>query len=98
MKNIDVTVESEGYLWGGWISSADGKRRYTTLQTLDGKRKFVVLKDGTISHGGKTHTEYLALQDKVSDNQPVGGDTPKVGKGQVEIDGTVYDIELKETK
>ena len=98
VKNIDVTVESEGYLWGGWISSADGKRRYTTLQTLDGKRKFVDLKDGTISHGGKTYTEYLALQDKVSDDQPVGGDTPKVGKGQVEIDGTVYDIELKETK
>lgn len=98
VKNIDVTVESEGYLWGGWISSADGKRRYTTLQTLDGKRKFVDLKDGTISHGGKTYTEYLALQDKVSDEQPVGGDTPKVGKGQVEIDGTVYDVELKETK
>lgn len=98
VKNIDVTVESEGYLWGGWISSADGKRRYTTLQTLDGKRKFVDLKDGTISHGGKTYTEYLALQDKVSDDQPVGGDTPKVGKGQVEIDGTVYDVELKETK
>ena len=98
VKNIDVTVESEGYLWGGWISSADGKRRYTTLQTLDGKRKFVDLKDGTISHGGKTYTEYLTLQDKVSDDQPVGGDTPKVGKGQVEIDGTVYDIELKETK
>ena len=98
VKNIDVTIESEGYLWGGWISSADGKRRYTTLQTLDGKRKFVDLKDGTISHGGKTYTEYLALQDKVSDDQPVGGDTPKVGKGQVEIDGTVYDVELKETK
>ena len=98
VKNIDVTVESEGYLWGGWISSADSKRRYTTLQTLDGKRKFVDLKDGTISHGGKTYTEYLALQDKVSDDQPVGGDTPKVGKGQVEIDGTVYDVELKETK
>ena len=98
VKNIDVTVESEGYLWGGWISSADGKRRYTTLQTLDGKRKFVDLKDGTISHGGKTYTEYLALQDKVSDEQPVGGDTPKVGKGQVEIDGTAYDVELKETK
>lgn len=98
VKNIDVTVESEGYLWGGWISSADDKRRYTTLQTLDGKRKFVDLKDGTISHGGKTYTEYLALQDKVSDDQPVGGDTPKVGKGQVEIDGTVYDVELKETK
>ena len=98
VKNIDVTVESEGYLWGGWISSADGKRRYTTLQTLDGKRKFVDLKDGTISHGGKTYAEYLALQDKVSDDQPVGGDTPKVGKGQVEIDGTVYDVELKETK
>lgn len=98
VKNIDVTVESEGYLWGGWISSADGKRGYTTLQTLDGKRKFVDLKDGTISHGGKTYTEYLALQNKVSENQPVGGDTPKVGKGQVEIDGTVYDVELKETK
>ena len=98
VKNIDVTVESEGYLWGGWISSSDGKRRYTTLQTLDGKRKFVDLKDGTISHGGKTYTEYLALQDKVSDDQPVGGDTPKIGKGQVEIDGTVYDVELKETK
>ncbi|MBG9977215.1 CHAP domain-containing protein [Ruoffia tabacinasalis] len=98
VKNIDVTVESEGYLWGGWISSADGKRRYTTLQTLDGKRKFVDLKDGTISHGGETYTEYLALQEKVSDDQPVGGDTPKVGKGQVEIDGTVYDVELKETK
>lgn len=98
VKNIDVTVESEGYLWGGWISSADGKRRYTTLQTLDGKRKFVDLKDGTISHGGKTYTEYLALQDKVSDDQPVGGDTQKVGKGQVEIDGTVFDVELKETK
>lgn len=98
VKNIDVTVESEGYLWGGWISSADGKRRYTTIQTLDGKRKFVDIKDGTISHGGKTYTEYLALQDKVSDDQPVGGDTPKIGKGQVEIDGTVYDIELKETK
>lgn len=98
VKNIDVTIEAEGYLWGGWISSADDKRRYTTLQTLDGKRKFVDLKDGTISHGGKTYTEYLALQDKVSDDQPVGGDTPKVGKGQVEIDGTVYDVELKETK
>ena len=98
VKNIDVTIEAEGYLWGGWISSADGKRRYTTLQTLDGKRKFVDLKDGTISHGGKTYTEYLALQDKVSDDQPVGGDAPKVGKGQVEIDGTVYDVELKETK
>ena len=98
VKNIDVTIEAEGYLWGGWISSADGKRRYTTLQTLDGKRKFVDLKAGTISHGGKTYTEYLALQDKVSDDQPVGGDTPKVGKGQVEIDGTVYDIELKENK
>lgn len=98
VKNIDVMVESEGYLWGGWISSADGKRRYTTLETLDGKRKFVDLKDGTISHGGKTYTEYLALQNKVSENQPVGGDTPKVGKGQVEIDGTVYDVELKETK
>ena len=98
VKNVDVTVESEGYLWGGWISSADGKRRYTTLKTLDGKRKFVDLKDGTISHGGKTYTEYLTLQDKVSGDQPVGGDTPKVGKGQVEIDGTVYDIELKETK
>lgn len=98
VKNIDVTVESEGYLWGGWISSADGKRRYTTLQTLDGKRKFVDLKDGTISHGGKTYTEYLALQNKVSDDQPVGGDTPKVGKGQVEIDGTVYDVELKEVE
>ena len=98
VKNIDVTIEAEGYLWGGWISSADGKRRYTTLQTLDGKRKFVDLKASTISHGGKTYTEYLALQDKVSDDQPVGGDTPKVGKGQVEIDGTVYDIELKENK
>ena len=98
VKNIDVTIEAEGYLWGGWISSADGKRRYTTLQTLDGKRKFVDLKAGTISHGGKTYTEYLALQDKVSDDQPVGGDTPKVGKGQVEIDGTVYDVEFKETK
>ena len=98
VKNIDVTVESEGYLWGGWTSSADGKRRYTTLQTLDGKRKFVDLKDGTISHGGKTYTEYLALQENVAEEQPVGGDKPKVGKGQVEIDGTVYDVELKETK
>ena len=98
VKNIDVTIEATGYLWGGWISSADGKRRWTTLETLDGKRKFVDLKDGTISHGGKTYTEYLALQDKVSDDQPIGGDTPKVGKGRVEIDGTVYDVELKETK
>ncbi|MBG9983355.1 CHAP domain-containing protein [Aerococcaceae bacterium DSM 111022] len=98
VKNIDVTIEAEGYLWGGWISSADGKRRYTTLKTLDGKRKFVDLKDETISHGGKIYTEYLALQDKVSDDQPVGGDTPKVGNGQVEIDGTVYDVELKEIK
>lgn len=95
VKNIDVTVESEGYLWGGWISSADGKRRYTTLQTLDGNRKFVDVKDGTISHGGKTYTEYLALQDKVSDKQPVGGDTPKLADNEVLLDGKVYIIEEK---
>lgn len=98
VKNIDMTIESEGYLWGGWISSADGKRRYTTLQTLDGKRKFVDLKDGTIPHGGKTYTEYLALQDKEAEQQPVGGDEPKIGKGQLVVDGVVYDVELKETK
>ena len=95
VKNIDVTVESEDYLWGGWISSADGKRRYTTLQTLDGKRKFVDLKDGTISHGGKTYTEYLALQDKVSDDQPVGGDVPKLADNEVLLDGKVYVIKEK---
>ena len=95
VKNIDMTVESDGYLWGGWISSADGKRRYTTLQTLDGKRKFVDIKDGTIGHGGKTYTEYLALQDKVSDDQPAGGDVPKLAKNEVELDGTVYVISKK---
>lgn len=98
VKNIDVTIEAEGYLWGGWISSADGKRRWTTLETLDGERNFVDIKDSTISHGGKTYTEYLKLQENVAEEQPVGGDKPKVGKGQVEVDGTVYDLQLTEVE
>lgn len=93
-----MTVESEGYLWGGWISSADGKRCYTTLKTLDGARKFVDIKDSTIPHGDQTYAEYLKLQESVSVEQPVGGDAPKVGKGQVEIEGTVYDLKSVERK
>lgn len=95
VKNIDMTVESDGYLWGGWISSADGKRRYTTLQTSDGKRKFVDIKQGTIGHGGKTYTEYLKLQDKAADEQPAGGDEPKLAENEVLLDGKVYVIKKK---
>lgn len=95
VKNIDMTVESDGYLWGGWISSTDGKRRYTTLQTADGKRKFVTIKDGTIGHGGKTYTEYLKLQDKVAGEQPAGGDEPKLAENEVLLDGKVYVIKEK---
>lgn len=93
VKNIDMTIEAEGYIWGGWISSADGKRRYTTLQTADGKRKFVDIKDGTIGHGGKTYTEWLKLQEK--DEQPIGGDEPKLADNEVLLDGKVYVIKEK---
>lgn len=96
VKNIDITVESEGYLWGGWISSVDNKRRWTTLKTLDSKKSFVDIKDSTIPHGGKTYTEFLKLQEKKASEQPVGGATPKVGKGQVEIDGTIYNVTLEQ--
>lgn len=93
VKNIDMTIEAEGYIWGGWISSADGKRRYTTLQTSDGKRKFADIKDGTIGHGGKTYTEWLKLQEK--DEQPIGGDEPKLADNEVLLDGKVYVIKEK---
>lgn len=97
VKNIDVTVEAEGYLWGGWISSADGKRRWTTLQTADGKRKFASIKQGTIGHGGKTYTEYLDTQKvvEVKPTQPVGGDEPKLADNEVLLDGKVYIIKAK---
>lgn len=93
VKNIDMTIEAEGYLWGGWISSADGKRRYTTLQTSDGKRKFVDIKQGTIGHGGKTYTDYLKLQE--AKKQPTGGDEPKLADNEVLLDGKVYVIKEK---
>lgn len=93
VKNIDMTIEAEGYIWGGWISSADGKRRYTTLQTSDGKRKFVDVKEGTIGHGGKTYTEWVKLQEK--DEQPIGGDEPKLADNEVLLDGKVYVIKEK---
>lgn len=93
VKNIDMTIEAEGYIWGGWISSADGKRRYTTLQTSDGKRKFVDVKEGTIGHGGKTYTEWVKLQEK--DEQPIGGDEPKLADNEVLLDGKVYVIKKK---
>ncbi|WP_373815558.1 glucosaminidase domain-containing protein [Jeotgalibaca porci] len=93
VKNIDMTIEAEGYIWGGWISSADGKRRYTTLQTSDGKRKFADIKDGTIGHGGKTYTEWLKLQEK--DEQPIGGDEPRLAENEVLLDGKVYVIKEK---
>lgn len=93
VKNIDMTLESEGYIWGGWISSVDGKRRYTTLQTADGKRKFADIKQGTIGHGGKTYAEWLKLQEK--DEQPIGGDEPKLADNEVLLDGKVYVIKEK---
>ena len=97
VKNIDLTTEAEGYLWGGWISSADGKRRWTTLETLDGKRKFVDIKAGTIGHGGKTYTEYLDTQKvvEVKPTQPAGGDEPKLADNEVLLDGVVYVIQKK---
>lgn len=98
VKNIDVTVESEGYLWGGWISSADGKRRYTTLKDLRDGRTFVELKEGTIPHGGKTYTEYLETQNnsKLADNQDVGGDKPRELKdNEFRIDGVIYEVSKK---
>lgn len=93
VKNIDTVVESEGYLWGGWISSADGKRRWTTLQTADGKRKFADIKAGTIGHGGKTYTEYLKLQE--GGKQPSGGDEPELADNEVLLEGKVYVITEK---
>lgn len=97
VKNFDKVVEAEGYTWVGWVSSADGEYRWTTVKHNDG-RTFVDMKEGTIGHGGKSYTEYLALQDRVADEQPVGGAEPKVGKGQVLVEGTLYDIVLTESK
>lgn len=58
VKNIDQTTEYGGYLWGGWISSVDNKRRWTTIKKLDNSRVLTEIREGMIGHGGKTIQEY----------------------------------------
>lgn len=58
VKNIDQTTENGGYVWGGWISSVDNKRRWTTIKSLDSNRVLTEIREGTIGHGGKTIQEY----------------------------------------
>ena len=53
----------------------------------------VDIKEGTIGHGGKTYTEWLKLQEK--DEQPIGGDEPKLADNEVLLDGKVYVIKEK---
>lgn len=88
VKNIDQTVVHGDYLWGSWINSSTGKRYYTTLETKDGKSKFVETRNGHIPHGGKTITEY-----EKNPNNIVVGNTFKLKDG-----ATFKDVNFKVTE
>ena len=92
VKNIDKVFRDEQYLWGSYISYA-GDRRYTTLETSDGTRKFVDIKEGFIDHA-----TYKVEEDtvKVSDTQKVGGQrSVELKSNEFELGGVVYVVTKK---
>ncbi|MCW6666939.1 CHAP domain-containing protein [Aerococcaceae bacterium NML190938] len=92
VKNIDKVFRDGQYLWGSYISYA-GDRRYTTLETSDGTRKFVDIKEGYIDHA-----TYKVEEDtvKVSDTQKVGGQrSVDLKSNEFELGGVVYVVTKK---
>ena len=94
IKNIDRVERDGQYLWASYISYA-GDRRYTTVETADGSRKFAELKDGFIDHNAKPVDETKETI-QISENQKVGGERAiDLKPNEFVVNGVVYVVNPK---